>query len=263
MSNKIFVTGSEGFIGSHLMKKLGKRGIGFDIKDKHLPVDITTKKGLREIEANIKLFNPKAIVHLAAISSLQDVEKNPKKAFDTNIFASYKLMKLAEKYNIPIIVASSAAVLEPLTSLYAYSKKFMEDYAKDFSMATCLRFYNVYGKGSKSVVNLFTDAISKKETIHLNGETSRDYVYVDDVVKVILKVINEKKKDKLYFVGTGISTTLMELVDIISDITNLPAYIEQRSEIKEIQHSLCLEDLEYTQCNTTLKEGIKKLLKSK
>lgn len=261
MSNKILVTGSAGFIGSHLMKKLGDRGIGFDKKspDDHLRCDITTTRGIELIQRYIIEFKPQAIIHLAAISSLQDAEKDPKLVVETNVSASYDLMKLAHQYNVPIILASSAAVLEPHTSLYALSKTYMEECARRFDNAIIVRLYNVYGKGSRSVVNLFTEAIRDGRKVYLNGKTSRDYVYVDDVVNVLIRIA-EEPKDKLYFVGTGIGTTLTDLVGIIERVTGKRAQYEERAPIQEIQHSLCLEDLDFTQCKTEIDVGIYNLI---
>jgi UDP-glucose 4-epimerase len=255
-TDKILVTGSSGFIGSHLMRTLGKRGIPFDIK-KSKYMDINNADALRTV---MTAFKPFCIIHLAAVSSRQAVDNNPTQALKTNIVGTFNILRLAKKYGIRVILASSAATYEPEMSLYGTSKQCMESLALMFDNAIIARFFNVYGKGSKSVVNKFSDSIKNGREIILNGNTKRDYIHVVDIVTLLLRLAKNDKPGKLYEFGTGVGTSLKQLVSQIEKVTKKKAKVNQGKAIHEIQESCCSSNLSELLPMTKLKDGIGGLL---
>lgn len=254
-NKRVLVTGSKGFIGSHLMKVLRERGCSFDNKITSA-MDVNNAGALQAMISNIK---PKVIVHLAAVSNRRDVDRDPEQALKTNIVGTFNVLRIAKKHNIRVILASSAATYEPDSSLYAITKDCLEQLALMFDNAVVMRLYNVYGKGSKSVVNKFIKGVKRGKLLDVYGNTVRDYIYVDDVVEAIMRIIDAKEPQPVYEVGTGRGVTLRKLLSIIKKETGRMPYVSRRDPIKEIQQSRCVYPFAGIY-KTTLEQGVRKLV---
>ena len=171
---KIVVTGGSGFIGSYLLPELDNP-INLDIKEGN---DILT----------CDLPEADVVIHLAAepgvVASVADPYKNAR----TNILAT---IRLAERYKDSrfIFASSGGTIQESIESPYGLSKYTCEEYIKLlFTDYVILRFPNVYGKGSRSVVDKW---LKEDELIvYGDGRTYRIYAHVNDVVEAILKSID-------------------------------------------------------------------------
>ena len=166
---KIFVTGSSGFIGFHLSKKLLEKGHsihGFDSMNKYYDVELKkarlkilkeyknfsfTKNILenkKTLSQSILKFKPTVIIHLAAQAGVRYSIENPKAYMDSNITGTYNIIELARKINIKhLLIASSSSVYgankklpfteidktETQLSLYAATKKSTESIAHSYS----------------------------------------------------------------------------------------------------------------------------------
>jgi len=166
---KIFITGSSGFIGFHLSKKLLEKGYsihGFDSMNKYYDVKIKkarlkilkkykkfsfTKNKLENkkiLTDSILRFKPTIIIHLAAQAGVRYSIENPKVYMDSNITGTYNIIELAKKINIKhLLIASSSSVYGankklPFTeidktdtqlSIYAATKKSTESIAHSYS----------------------------------------------------------------------------------------------------------------------------------
>ena len=166
---KVFVTGSSGFIGFHLSKKLLEKGYsihGFDSMNKYYDVKIKkarlkilkkykkfsfTKNKLENkkiLTDSILRFKPTIIIHLAAQAGVRYSIENPKAYMDSNITGTYNIIELAKKINIKhLLIASSSSVYgankklpfteidktETQLSLYAATKKSTESIAHSYS----------------------------------------------------------------------------------------------------------------------------------
>lgn len=185
------ITGHKGYIGSLLSKKIDAIGIdvkdGFNILSCHLP------------EAKI-------IYHLAAQTSVESSWHDP--VHDSDNFKM--VVRLVKEYpNAKIIYASSAAAMDP-KSPYGFSKMAGAEYLKKFhsNYVICV-FPNIYGKGSKSVVDIFRE--QETVTIFGDGKQIRDYVHVDDIVAGLVKAKNWPTGE--YFMGSGKGTTVLQLAE--------------------------------------------------
>lgn len=253
--DKILVTGGAGFIGKHLMQKLGDRGVSYDIAQSDL-WDINDPLML---EGVIQAFKPRGIIHLAAISNKEDVEANQELALETNVCGTFNVLQAGKRHKIRVVVASSAATAEPDLSLYGTTKECVESLVRLFDNAIAARLYNVYGSGSKSVVNKFFTRIREEKHVKLNGNTTRDYIYVGDVVDALIDFVSlDVDFPKIIEVGTGRSISLNKLVSILEAVTGKKAKVIHGEAIKEIQDSKC-RDTDYLLYKTTLEQGVKNL----
>ncbi len=197
---KILVTGNLGFIGSHLMPELKKKHhvIGWDKSDGDNIFD-------NDIEPVIKACD--VVIHLAAQVSVGKSFKNPEETFRTNVLGTAKILELCMKHNTKLIYPSSAAVYHRELSPYAESKAMAEDLIikSGYKKTVVLRFFNVYGKSmnadSGSIMYRFlTD---EKLVIYGDGEQTRDYINVNDIVNIIVESINNKWNGQVVDCGTG------------------------------------------------------------
>ena len=247
---RYLITGCAGFIGSNLVKKIYKKYDLILVDDLsegtvfNLPKELMKKLIKKKIQ-NIKKLKTKkldGIFHLAAQSSVPFSLTNFYKSSTNNIESSLKVFEFSKQFSAPIVYASSSAVYGNLslgndnkekfsiTSPYAQDKLSIEHYAKItfeiFNISSVgLRLFNVYGPGQKSnsqysaVIPIFINRMLKKLPVIINGGyQTRDFIYVQDVVEVILMSMNKIQKRKnfqIFNLGTGRSININFLFKLI------------------------------------------------
>lgn len=207
----ILITGDKGFVGTRLIPNI-LAYYGIDLKS---GVDLLTV----DLPDNVDL-----IYHLAAQTSVESSWDDPVHDAD-----NYKMIvRLVKRYpDARIIYANSAAALPPISSPYGFSKWACAEYLKTFhkNYVICT-FPNVYGRGSKSVVDLFKG--KRDVTVNGDGLQTRDYVHVDDIVNGLVKAklwpVGE------YQMGSGIATSVLELA-VRKNKTFAPAKKEARESV--------------------------------
>ena len=238
---------------------------------------------------NIKFINFNNIdclIHLAAQTGVVQSMKFPEKDAEENIINSIKLFQFLKDYKIKkIIFSSSMGVLgdnllssnlsrhNPL-NFYAASKSSVENYLnvfkKTYGIKTfILRFSNVYGKFSKkksSVVAAFFKSIISNNKIFINGSGNqfRDFLFVDDLVEVIEKLLFTKRYDYLnkkpIHIATGKSFTINQLVKIFKkDLGIKFKILKKKGSIGDIQKSFVKinEVRKLKKDFTSIKKGLK------
>ena len=247
---KIFVTGGGGFIGRHLVNTLldshdvtiyenfsnsNKNDLKFI--SKNLPDIIEGDLSNYELlKQSIHDFD--LVIHLAAKIDISESLKHPEISNAVNVQGTINLLKACVESKVQnIIGASSAAVYGnpdtiPVTeetipnpvSPYGADKLSMEFYLRAFANAydmncVSLRFFNVFGKGQSNeyagVITKFMKNLSNNEPLIIfgDGENTRDYIYIDDLVQGIIDTILniEGKKGEIYNLGSGTSVSVNEL----------------------------------------------------
>ena len=246
----ILITGGCGFVGLNLIKKikkkynqiivvdnesLGKKKNLNNLNVKFYKTDISNFNSLKKIFKN---NNIKCIIHLAAHTRVLESIKYPSKTFKNNIIGTFNLLLLSKEFKIRRFINASTggAIMgnkkPPITekmfpnplSIYGGSKFFSEILCSVFKESyniSCisLRFSNIYGPNSfhkESAVSLFIkDILSKRKVnIYGDGEQTRDFLYIDDLIKVIARCINNQKEGT-YQLGTGKPTTINRIVFIL------------------------------------------------
>lgn len=214
---------------------------------KFIRANLENKEGL------FKLFEQNGfdiVVNLAAQAGVRYSIENPDVYVSSNINGFYNLLEACRNYPVEhLVFASSSSVYgdsdqvpfkensmvnKPI-SLYAATKLSGELMAYTYCHlykipTTGLRFFTVYGPWGRPdmAISLFTDKIIKGETIQVfnNGELSRDFTYVDDIVEGVSQVINKspEKRDespnfKLFNIGNTQSVKLLEFIYAIEKAT--------------------------------------------
>ena len=215
----ILVTGSEGYIGQHLLRLLNKKG-GFnifelDIRNKNLPIDITQHFEIPE------KFD--TVIHLAALISVNESFKTPTDFYKTNLFGTFNIIQSLKFDNF--IFASTGAAATQL-SPYGRSKRAAEDVvAEHCDVYTTFRFYNVIGSDGLRPTNpggLFYNLLEAEKTGVFNifgddyntkdGTCVRDYIHVNQISSCICAAI-DSPANKIENLGHGEGWTVREIVD--------------------------------------------------
>lgn len=267
---KILITGSSGFVGTHLVKRLSSKYeiVTYDLV---LGQDVLNEKLLTE-----KLEGVDLVIHLAAFISATESWQKPMEYVRNNALGTLSVINCAIKTGVKkVIFFSSAAVkAKPLTP-YATSKINAEQIVKLYSKqikTIILRPENIYGLGQKAnygyVIHNFINAVKSGKKIHIYGlgKQSRDFIFIGDVVDVVEKLINlEIKSGSVISLGTGKETKIVDLAKLMMEIMGKKVSIifdKKREEpIKSVADVRALSILKIDAKNfVDLEAGIKKLL---
>ena len=203
---------------------------------------------LEKIDTIFKENKPDYIIHLAAKAGVRDTS-SPHLYANTNITGTINILETAKKYNIKkIIAASSSSVYgnksgEKFTedmktdrpvSIYAATKIASENlcyaYSHLFNLKIiCLRFFTVYGPMQRPdmAIHKFTKCISENQPLQIfgDGETARDYTYIDDIIEGIIKCIDYDTDFEIFNLGSGNVVKLNYLIKLLSEKMNKNAKI--------------------------------------
>lgn len=270
----ILVTGGSGFIGSHLVDALLEAGHDVVIVDNLStgkqayanPKAVFYHMDIHDAElADVfAAHKPEIVFHHAAQINVRTSLRKPLLDANVNMIGSIQVLELCKAYQVrKIIYASSAAVygnplylgikeshpIKPL-SFYGISKYTVEPYIQVYAQLygldyTILRYANVYGErqdsmGEGGVISIFVDKMLQGEelVIHGNGEQTRDFIYVKDVVSANLAALTGGSRATMN-IGTNRSVRILDMYKLLSQIVGYSAApIYQESRLGDIEHSL-------------------------
>ena len=302
----IFVTGGAGFIGSVLTQHLLENNHNVTIYDSLTNSSEINAKKLQKLNANFicgdivdlenlskSIADHDVCIHLAAQIDVLESIKNPLNNNTINISGTRNVLNSCVKNNVSVIAASTAALYEeskePLSesssikpkSPYGESKLAMEQILYDYSKihhinSLSLRIFNVFGKGQNikyaGVITKFLENIrnDKNLTIFGDGNATRDFVSVNDIVDAIVLAIKriEGKRGEIINVGSGNSIKISELAKTMISISGKDSIrieyaLENSSEIINSQAdiSLARKVLKFSP-KVSLRDGLEELIKS-
>ena len=260
---EILITGSEGFIGKHLVKKLLENSDNnLTLLDKVKRQDLTNNPNTYFIHADLlKSKLPKdltqhydIIYHLAANSNANNSICRNFQMFQNLIIHLTPFIFNCKRF----IFTSSAAIYG--NSSYGNDKLKTNYFIKRNSIpSTVFVLYNVYGKNNnKGIIYNFQQALNKNKTFTINedGNQTRDFVYIDDVIKIMI----EFDQEGTFEIGTGISTSINLLIDkLTNNHRDLYKINYSPGNPEEIIHSKCKKPLKFNY--TKLDEGLKNIQK--
>lgn len=262
MVNRVLVTGGAGFIGSHLVDGLMSEGFDVVVLDdfssgkrENLSVHFSEAnfclvEGDVRDKADVKkaLEGVDIVFHLAAIVSVDFSVKNPLLVNEVNVGGTLNVLRESLKAGVKrFVYASSCAVYgEPVdlpvdeeqstmpTSPYGVSKLAAEYYCRVFYgvygfETVCLRFFNVYGSRQvigpySGVIMKFIDRLKRGEEpiIYGDGEQTRDFVFVGDVVDACLRAMKCKScVGDVINVGAGVEVSINRLANVLTELFDL------------------------------------------
>jgi UDP-glucose 4-epimerase len=159
-----------------------------------------------------------------------------------NVAKMMPLLEQAKKKHTRVVFASSVAVSG--ISPYGHTKRIGELMLQDYGLGhTSLRIHNVCGRDGEGVVDIIMDPT--KDRFNRYGNNSRDFIHVDDVVRIIGMAVTSKLPKAIHEVGTGILTNITDLTEMVREIrpslgvSLLPPKIGDLKTV-EHKHSLVL-----------------------
>lgn len=274
MENKrAIVTGGAGFIGTHLVKRLLNLGWQVTVIDNFSTGTIDNIKDLGCDFIEEHIHSPviqtweiphDVLFHLAAPVSVEESLSNPSKYYDQIVGGTANIVEWSLKQgNRNIIIASTAAIygnsqllpykessaIAPI-SPYAKAKRLTELLLEDESKTTpfkgtALRFFNVYGEGQRneggylSAVPIFLNQFEsfKPITVTGDGQQTRDWVYVGDVVNACIAAYDNTQTNgiKILNVASGQETTVMDLAEAFGgEIVHIEERLEPKRSVAHI-----------------------------
>ena len=240
------VTGASGFIGTHLSSKL--------IEEAKYNI-IRTNRSFGDI-TNPDTWNnfPKSeiVIHLAGLTFVPDSWNNPTSFINTNVVGTMMALDYCKKHNSKLIFVSSYLYGKPKkipidenqpakpTNPYTLSKKISEDvcrfYSKNYGVnVSILRPFNVYGANQKEhflIPSIIKQINLAKEINVKDLKPKRDFVYIKDLVDAIIKTIDLEKKFVIFNIASGISYSVLEVINAIQKIKKKNLKIKSSEEIR-------------------------------
>jgi len=305
--DNIIVTGGAGFIGSHVVDLLLNDGYKVTV------IDNLSRGSLRNLKRNIGRENfkvltedvrspgiysvlkkCKAIIHLAALVSVEESIENPMLYHDVNVNGTLNLLNGYRGSNGLFIYISSAAVYgEPVelpvredslpkpVSPYGVSKLCAEHYVRVFGenygfKTLILRLFNVYGSRQfknpyAGVINRFIENIylNKPLTIYGSGEQTRDFIHVQDAARAIVKALSIDLNCEVVNIASGKPVRIIDLALKMKEIAEgklnkTVTIIHSKPKPGDIMHSYAsiekAEKLLKFKPEISLNNGLEKLI---
>jgi len=256
---RILVTGGAGFIGSHITDALVADNEVVILDDlstgslDNVPAEAEFVEGdVRDREAMSAVMEGVDIVfHHAAIVSVEQSVQDPELTHDVTTRATIQLLELARRESARVIFASSAAVYghpesvpiaetDPTgpTSPYGLAKLNADQYVRLYAdlydvEAIPLRYFNVYGPRQTAgdysgVISIFLEQARNGGpiTVHGDGQQTRDFIHVSDVVQANLRAAVQGVPGKAYNIGTEESISILDLAETVREVVTADDAVE-------------------------------------
>ena len=305
---RVLVTGGAGFIGSHLVEALLAKGYKVRVLDNlstgkvsNLPMDNSGLELITGDVADSSVVNQAmrdcgAVVHLAAVASVQASVDDPVATHQANFVGTLNVCESMAKAGIKrVVFASSAAIygnngegtaidedtpkspLTPYASDKLASEYYLDFYRREHGLEpVVLRFFNIFGPRQdpsspySGVISIFTERAMKKLPVSIfgDGKQTRDFVYVQDLVKILLQAVEMKEPQPgAVNVGLSRSTSLNDLIAELGTGTGTPLTVNYLAPRQgDIRHSRAnntrlLERFDLPQ-PTSIGQGLAQLIRS-
>ena len=281
---KVLVTGGAGFIGSHIVEYLVQRGDDVTVLDN---LNNGKMQNLSKVNNDVNFVNgdvrdyklierlakdSDGVFHEAALVSVPQSFEMQDEYFDVNVNGTENILKLAKEYGFKVIYASSSSVygnpkqipikesdnrnpINPYAQTKLKAELLAEKYSQNDVHVIGLRYFNVFGRRQSKeyagVIKLFLERIQQNKAPKINddGLQTRDFVYVEDVVKANILAMDSNVKHQFFNVGVGYSISILDLANMVIDAHGL--------SLKPIHISQLPGDIQASQADLEL---IKKLL---
>ena len=267
---RILVTGGAGFVGTNLIKQLISEGHElFSIdnystgkKINHISECIYIEGDISQTIYNSGILHSKPVdivFHMAAIARIQPSFERPEDYIKTNFNGTFNIVQYCAKNNVPLVYAGSSSHHSgKFKNPYTFSKDMGEEiiqlYQKHFGLkASITRFYNVYGPhqltegGYTTLIGRWINNIENGLPCEIYGDGSkrRDFTHVEDIVKGLTAIMDQKAYGYTFEFGKGKNHSILD----VAKMFNInPIYKENKpGEAQETlaDYSLAKEVLEW------------------
>ena len=250
-NRRVLVTGSSGFIGSHVADALEEKGFSVVL------FDTTPSKYKTNTQEEIigDILNPDdvtkavkecgAIYHFAAQADIGVSSDSPTATISTNIIGTQNVLEAAIKHKVNrVLFASTIYVYSELGSFYRVSKqaceKIIEEYEKEFNLNyTILRFGSLYGPRANKfngIRDFLTQALKNKKVVRRgDGEEIREYIHIKDAAQLSVDALDEKFRNKHLIITGNQQIKVKDLLTMIREIFNNEIEIKFNLE-EELHH---------------------------
>ena len=251
---RIFVTGADGFIGSHLVERLVKLGHSvkaftfYNFKSSNGWLDYLDKKLIKNLDIvsgdirdydflEKKIKGSEIVYHLAALIAIPYSYHSPRSYIDTNVIGTYNILQSSKKNNISkIIITSTSEVYGTAQSVpikenhslnaqspYAATKIAADQLALSFYKSfdlpvTILRPFNTYGprQSARAVIpTIISQLISGNKYIKIgNLKPTRDFTYVEDTVDAFVLALKKNLSGEVINIGNKFEISIKSILDI-------------------------------------------------
>jgi UDP-glucose 4-epimerase len=259
---KSIVTGGAGFIGSHLVDKLLEmkhRVIVLDNFSTGRKENLSHVDGrIQLVECDLSIkgnwveeFNGVDwVFHLASLADIIPSIQNPEGYFCSNVDATFYVLEAARHANVKRFIYSASSSCYGIPDKYptpeesdirpqypyALAKRMGEELVEHWAQlynlpAISLRFFNVYGTRSRTSgtygavfgVFLAQKLANQPYTVVGDGDQTRDFTYVTDIVDALIASAESKKTNKIYNVGSDTTISINRIVKLLGGETvNIP-----------------------------------------
>jgi len=249
-NKKILVTGSSGFIGKKLVRKLTAS------KYKVITADIKEGIDLTDFNEAKKIDGFDVVIHLAAHTFVPDSFKKPWEYYNNNIRSTLNLLEICRAQKAGIIYLSSYVYgkpeyvpideKHPIRGYNPYSQtkiiceQMCEGFHRDQNVpAVILRPSNIYGEGQKEnfLIPKILSQLKTGKIILKYSKPKRDFIFVDDFVEALCLILKKEIKGfEKYNIGFGKSYSVEAIVNIIKKIVkkDLTVHFEKESGRNDI-----------------------------
>ena len=260
--SKVIVTGGAGFAGVAVVRELLRRGSDVCVVDDFsggartrlqefgdgievLPIDIRDVLPLTEA---VRTAQPDVVVHLAALHFIPLCEAEPARATSINVQGTQNVLSAAADAGVGRVVLASTADVYAIgdrphaetdvpapTGVYGIGKLAAEQLLASWiqrtsALGVAARLFNIYGPGETNphVLPDICAGLRAGDVLQLGNLTARrDYIYVDDVAHVLADLVAHAAPPTVVNVGTGVSTSVEELLTLVRELTGRDFTVEQ------------------------------------
>lgn len=282
-NKKVLLVGGNGFIGKYLKRYLELQSY-IVMSPSSTVLDVTKEEDFTKLDYE----EVDHVVHLAGKTFVPASWENPEEFFRVNTAGTLNVINFCRKNHINMTYISAYIYGQPKSNPineraevhpnnpYAKSKYMAEElcefFCKYFEMnINILRLFNVYGPGQNTrflIPYIIEQVLGEEDTIVVQDlEPKRDYIYIEDVCRAVEMSINKISGYQLYNIGSGVSYSVREIIDIIQESAGTNKKIISKNNIRKNEMNDVVADITHIENNwnwkpaTDIKEGILKSIR--
>lgn len=283
--SKVLVTGASGFIGRALVSRLNAHGWAVESVDSAVG-DIADQETL----AKFAHYDIAHVFHLAGKTFVPDSWDDPQAFCQTNVLGTVNVLEFCKKMHIPMTYISAYVYGHPESlpiaenseihpsNPYALTKRLAEEVCEFYASAydlpvTTIRPFNVFGIGQAkhflipAIIGQALDA--GNEIVVKDLAPKRDYVYLEDLVSALMSTLDMPRGYSVYNIGSGISLSVQEVIEIIQDVAGTKKkivcdHVIRTNELMDVVADISKAGREMGwQPEYSFRAGIEKIINSK